>query len=135
MVPAVHAPPGQVDRGVRSVDLSRPIPNRLSIPPDHPPRSLPRIAAQYHHLMAVRDKSTRQQCADLPASSGDDNLHVSSLRTAFLMEILRLKPRTQMRRNATVQLPQRPVRRGAPNMLYAATLEFSVGFDGAAFRD
>src|SRR5262249_21470990 len=92
VVPAVNIPAGQVDHGVRAVDFSRPIADRFGIPADHPPRGLAGAAAEHHDFMAVSDERTGQQRTNLPASSRDNNLHVSSLRTVFLVESPRLQP-------------------------------------------
>jgi hypothetical protein len=92
IVSAVHAPPGQVDHGVRRVDFGSPFAYRLGIPTGHPPRSIRGVPAEHDHVMAVGDEGTGQQRTDLPGSSRDNNLHASSLRTVFSVETLRLQP-------------------------------------------
>ena len=92
MVSAVNVPPGQIDNGVRPVNLSGPFAYRLGVPADHLPASAPGVTAEDHHLMTIRDEGTGEQRADLPGPTGENNFHASSLRMIFSAEILRLQP-------------------------------------------
>src|SRR5207247_1501619 len=86
VISTVDATSSQVYHGVGPIDFRCPIPDRLGIPADHPPRSVPGIATQDHHLMAVGLEGPRQQRPDLPASSRNNNLHVSSPRIMCILE-------------------------------------------------
>src|SRR5262245_39126402 len=74
MVSAVNAPSGQVDTHVRPVDVGCPVTHRLGIPAGHPPRGVPRLAAEDEHFMPVRDEGAGEQSTYLPAPARDNNL-------------------------------------------------------------
>src|SRR5262249_35691009 len=85
-VSAVDAPAGEGDDYVRPGGVPRPGAEGLPNPPDNPPRGLPGGAAQDDDLMAVRDEGTGQKRPDLPRAARNNNLHVSSLPTVFVVE-------------------------------------------------
>src|SRR2546426_11821959 len=81
-VAAVHAAPRQGDDHVRALELARPRPQALRVPPDHQPGRLLRRAAQHHDLVTVAVEGAGEDRADLARAAREEDFYgKSSSRT------------------------------------------------------
>ena len=80
VVPTIDTPAGQVDDGIRSVDLGGPRAVTHPVPLHSPPRPSDQFPTDQDHVVSRMTERPGQNRPDLAGSSQDDDRHGSSPR-------------------------------------------------------